>query len=289
MMGRAMGHLLAVGRLRERAARRRAAATAAARRLQGRAAAHHRHHAVVQRRRHDRRGAGQRPRPGLRRPRAHRRRRRLDGRHGGDPARGAGHPLHLRARPRPRARDEQGHRDGVGRDRRRAQRGRPLPPRRARRRRAAPSRAARRASGSPAAASSSTATGAEIRRPDHRLQELAAAPLLARALPDAELRLRAGDVLPPRGAAGDRRLRRALPHLRRLRPAAALRAARRPDRAGARPRVLPHGRGHAEHGRLRDAVPRARRAGAAARRRAPAARARQPDDEPRDRARPIAA
>ena len=62
----------------------------------------------------------------------------------------------------------------------------------------------------------------------HRLQELAAAPLLARPLPDAQLHLGAGDVLPPRGAGRGRRLRRALPDLRRLRPAAADRPPPRP-------------------------------------------------------------
>ena len=193
-------------------------------------------HAVPQRGRHDRRRARQRARPGV--PglehivvdggstdgtvellRARR-----------------GHPLDLRARPRARPRAQQGHRDGERRRRSASStpttstsRARwPRSPRR--------STSARTRMWLTGLCRIIDGDGREIRQRHHALQERAAAPLLAGLYLTHNFISAPGHVLPARGAGGGRRLRRALPHLRRLRPAAADRPPPRPDRARPLPR-----------------------------------------------------
>ena len=136
---------------------------------------------------------------GLSARRARCRGRRLHRRHRRDPRARGRRPLRVGARPRALARDEQGRRHGA-----------------AARSSAGSTRTtvylpgALRAVGEAFAAQPEAewahgpclivdGDGREIRRAIDRLQELPPTPLLARALPDAELHLRAGDVRPPRG------------------------------------------------------------------------------------------
>ena len=225
-----------------------------------RPADHHGSHAIVQRCGDDRGDAAQCARAGLPARRARRRRRRrrptapstILERAGGvrfvsEPDRGLSHAMN------------KGVDDGRRFDRRLAQRRRRLPPRRAARRRRGLRGAARGRVG-------------HRPLPDHRrrrardpprrdgLQELLPAPLLALALPDAELHLRAGDLRASRGVSAPSVPRglRDVDGLRRLPPAC---AGRRPDRPRPRPGLLSHDGGHAFDVELRAPVRRARRAG----------------------------
>ena len=135
------------------------------------------------------------PRPGLSEPRARRRRRRLDRRHRRAPARVRGHPLDLRARPRPCRRAQQGDRDGLRRRDRRAQRRRRLRARRAARGRRGAARRTGRHVAHRALPHHRRAGEGDPALGD-RVQELAAATLLAPPVPDAQLHLGAGHLLP---------------------------------------------------------------------------------------------